>query len=790
MANNSNKLIEIKDFLFIWRLFIKNISVIIIIPLLAYAVGYLYTYRLTNIYGAKVQMLLKSNETYDYQDPIYKGLGAYGIYMDVQNQIRIIKSRDLLGEVVDKLPMKTSYYVVGRLQRKEVFGTLPFQCDFQMVNPAMYENPVKVKILSKNDFSLDYQIGGKEKIEIYQFGDTIQNGDVILTLSPKYTFDDNNIEVIKASDYELVFHSREYLIQRFKYSLSVENIEHTSILDIAVTDPIQTRAKMFLDTLAAVYINYSTRAQLELNKNTIENIDRQIDTIQGLLAEKETELLLYKNNNSVLSPVQEQTQYFQDYITFSAEKRTIEKKLNSVSALEKYLSDLGEDRVLPPFFYIEESDFYLSKAINDVRKLQVELDLSRTKFSDDNFTVKSMKNKIDILESDILNYLSNLKSALNIEMAQTEVYIEKYKADIKKLPRSEQDILNIQRELDVKNKMYLFLLEKRTNTRIARAGIIPQVQIIESAISVGIVEPDKAKLVRLFVLSGFVLAFLIAIIRKLFFEKITSVDELASSTELNVVGGIPYVKKNTAPIVVYDNPKAHVTESFRTLRSNISYLGKAEKNQVIVVSSFFPGEGKTFSSSNLAALMSMGDKKVILLDFDLHKPRVHKMFNLSNDKGVSSYLVSKNNIDEIVQKNVLPNFDLVCAGPVPPNPSELILKNRTEELIDWAKSNYDYVIVDTPPFGLLNDGIELLKLGDVFLVILNTHSARKRGVNAIEDIIENKTDISVGMVLNGIKQSGIQYYYAKYTYKYSYSRYGYGYGYGYGSYGDQSDAEE
>ena len=340
--------------------------------------------------------------------------------------------------------------------------------------------------------------------------------------------------------------------------------------------------------------------------------------------------------------------------------------------------------------------------------------------------------------------------------------------------------------------MYLFLLEKKTNTLITRAGIIPQVRLVDSASILGVVQPDKSKLLRLFVLGGLVFAFFIAVIRNLFFEKIENVNELSAVTDLTIMGGLPFVKEVESKLIISQKPKAQITESFRTLRTNLSYLGGSKeegKAKIVLVSSFFPGEGKTFTSTNTAALMAMSDKKVLIIDFDLHKPKIHKTFDIQNVKGVSSLLIGKDNFDDVVYRDVKPNLDVITAGPIPPNPSELILKNEMSELFEKISGEYDFVLVDTPPFGLLNDAIELIKFVDAFLVVLNTQVLRRKGLHTVEEILNKNKDLSLGLVLNGIKKTKFQYYYSKYTYKYNYN-YGYNYGYGYGdSYSDYVDED-
>ncbi len=788
----SNKLIEAKDILFVWKMILKNIGFIIAIPLIAYAVGYVYTYRLTNIYGARAELLLKSNETYDYQDPIYKGLGAYGVYMDVQNQIRILNSRDLIGEVIDKINIETSYYVVGRIKKVEVFETLPFKSTVTVLNPLLYEVPIQIAILDKDQYLISYQVGGDVVEYSYEFDKELTNSDFILQLDKRYEWDDENILELKASDYEIVFHSRNYLINKYQSSLFIENIEHTNVIQLTVNDELANRAIVYLDTLTNTYVDYSKRIQLEVNENTLDNIERQIDTFSVLMEEKERELLFYKDKNAILNIDKEEDDFFAEYISFTKEKRVLEEKKGSVLALKEYLKNSDDTRVLPPSFYIEQNDLYLKEAIGEVRKKQIRYEIEKTQKSEDNLSMINAKREIAMLNNDVRNYLENLLIALEQEVKNADAYIKDYKEDIRKLPKSAQGIMNIQRELDVNNKMYLFLLEKKTNTLIARAGIIPQVRIIEKTVNTGVVYPNKTKIIRLFILGGFILAFLIAIIRKLFFEKMENVADLSEISAINIVGGIPFVKDMLNPIMIESQPKSHVTESFRTIRTNLSFLGKEKeaKAKKVLLSSFFPGEGKTFCSTNLANLIAKGSKKTLIIDFDLHRPKVHKTYNLKNEKGVSNFIIGKSSFDEILLKDVYPNLDVITAGPVAPNPSELVLRDKVGDLMALVDEKYDFVIIDTPPFGLLNDTLELTKFVDMFLIIMNTRYTRRKGVEHINEMLSKFDDIGKGVVLNGIKESRLQYYYSKYTYKYTYG-YNYGYGYGYGStYGSGYSSDE
>lgn len=774
----SNTLIDAKDLAFVWKLIVKNYLLLIFIPLLAYVAGRIYIERLPSIYGVKAQFLLKSNETYDYQDPIYKGLGAYGAYMDVQNQMRIVQSRDLIGEVVDKIKVYTSYFIVGSLKRTEVFETLPFKSIVEIEEEAIYELPIKVNILDANRYRIKFEIDGQVFDQEYFFDQELETPYFDLILERRYDFSDN-LNVIKEYDYEIVFHSRNYLINKFQNNMYVENVEFTSVINVSLEDELENRGKQFLDTLTTTYIDFSKRVQLEVNQNTIDNIQRQIDTVEVFIQDKERELLQYKDQNAVLHVVKEEDENFAEYVEVNKIIRELTEKKNSCISLYDYLKNSSDERILPPSFYIEQSDEYLSDAVGRIRSKQVSLEMKSLQESNDNPNIINLKKEISLLKNDVKIYLQNLMAAIQNQIDNVEARKKLIEGEIKKLPKSAQDILNIQRELDVNTKMYVFLLEKMTNTLIARAGIIPQVQVIEKPSKMGLLKPDRTKLIRLFVLGGFILAMLIAIIRKLFFEKIENVNELSEVTAISIMGGVSLNKKKTQELVVAESPKSQITEEFRRIRSNLSFvINPSEKGKKILISSFFPGEGKTFCSSNLASLIARSEKKVLIIDLDLHRPKIHKVFSLENTVGASSIIIGKSTPQEAIRKDVLPNLDILTAGPFAPNPSELILRSTLKDLFTWAEEEYDYIIIDTPPFGLLNDTIELVSNVHAFLVIMNTRYTTKRGIQRMEEILRTVENVNIGFVLNGIKTSRVKYYYTQYAYRYSY---GYNYGYDYNS---------
>ncbi|MCH2232341.1 MAG: polysaccharide biosynthesis tyrosine autokinase [Crocinitomicaceae bacterium] len=770
--STSNKLIELKDLKVILKLLRKNLIILVLIPVFAYLAGYVYSYRLNDIFGARAQVLLKSDDTYDYQDPIYKGLGAYGMFMDVRNQIRILQSRDLIGEVVDKIEVDVSYFIAGRMRKKEVFGTLPFNASAEIYNPSViYENPIKVKVLDVDNYIVSYLNNGVESTYNAQFENELETPELRLVLSKNYSFAPENINRIIDPDYEIVFRSRNSLIHHFQSNMSIENIEYTSILDVRVNDDIAMRAKVFLDTLCAVFSDYSQRSQLEINQNTLDNIDKQIGEVQKILIAIENDLISYKDSADIINLKMEEDAYFENFVRFTESSRLLRMKLSSVTSLEEYLKTSSDETPLPPDDFLIEGDKYIQTKMEEYYELQTKILDQEHSVQPNHPSIVDARSSLAVIRKDLSGYLKSLKTVLYDQITENNKLVGEYKSDVQGIPRSMQGVDNIKRELDVNNKMYLFLLEKKTNTLIARAGIIPQVEIVESAQPIGLVGPDKKRINFLFFIGGIIFAFAIAIIRMLFFERIEQIDELEDVAVFPVLAGIPHVKSYESPLIALDLPKSPVTESFRSLKTKLNYFGENKGLKKILVSSFFPGEGKTFTSSNLSIILAKSDKKVLLVDFDLHKPKIHKSFELINEFGLSHYLIGEKELEDVIQKNVHGNLDIISAGVIPPNPADLISKKELQDLISYCEENYDFLIFDTPPFGILNDGIDLAANVDVFLAVMNTKVARKQGVEVVEKMISQE-GVKSALILNGVKQSRFGYYYNKYSYNYSY-RYSY-----------------
>lgn len=776
--NKENTLVSLEDLKWIIQAIIKSWYFFIVFPILTGFVGVFVSYRVIPKYVTKVQILLKSNEVYDYQSQINNNIGFYNQYGDISNQIRVIKSYDMIEQTLGKLDFSVSYYIVGRVNKKEFFGNMPFKIVADNLNNNFYEKPFNLNIVDTETFEISFETKDGVTKRIHNFNEYIATPEYILTIYNNGQVNKNTISTLSKMQYQFVIHTEGYWVSRILSNLTIENIEYTSILDISLLDEIPQRARIFLDTLTSTYIDYTLQNQFKINENTLSYINTQLDEVVEVLDSIELDLEHAREVKDILDIGKESDVYFNQLMDYQNKFREADLNLESLNNLKNYILNTDEENLLPPSYYVLEDDAYLKKALESFYKSQLSKIELKYQVKKDHQGLKRLEEALQLQKRDILIYIDNLKNAIVEKKNDLQSQINYFKGLVKHIPKDERDLLSIDRKMQVNEKLYMILLEKRANTYIARSGIIPQTKVIERPRNVGVIDGNKERRIIFAIIIGVVLAVLGAIIRFMSFHTIQSSKELSEASKLPILGSIPMITKAEIEKKTYLSSKSNITEALRGIRTSLSYLNLDKVSKSFIVTSTHPGEGKTFTSSNLAQIYAKSGKKVVIVDFDLHKPKVHKSFGLENSIGNSNFLSSHLTIEEIIQKDVEENLDVISSGPVPPNASELILSSKVDELIDYLNANYDYVFLDTPPVGYVSDGVVLMNKVDGVVFVLNTKFAKRKEVQFLEELVEKTQVSNVGLVLNGTKLKKWRYYYGKYGYGYGYGGYGYGYGYG------------
>lgn len=771
MESKNNTIIDVKDLKKIGQILRDNWLIILLFVIISMVAAYLYSYKLPKIYAAKTQLLLKSQETYSYQEGLYKGLGVYTDYEKMSNQKMVLTSTDLVSKTIAKLKMDVSYYIVGRLQTKEVFTGTPFLVEAQIYSSAFYEFPFTLKILDEGSCEISYETEGKQEVIKQNFGEPMITNNFYLLINKTNALNKSTVSSFRDITYQFLVHDRHNLIYAYKNALNAENLEWTAILEVTLENENPERAIEFLDTLSKEYIVNSLQTQIRVNENTIVDIDRQLNEVGSILDSIEDMMENYKESKSILNLTKEEATYYENLTNHEITKRKIELQLKNLVYLKNYITSNMNKELLPPSPYIDDEDAYLKSAITKLYSCQVQINGILFTTTEKSTSVKELEYQIELLRNDILKYLVNLEKALNEKSQSIDGEISYYEGMLKGIPRNQRQLLNISRKMQVNEKLYSYLLQKRAETVIARSGIYSETSVIESAHSIGVVKPDMKKIYYSFISGGLLFAFVIAAVRTLFFGRINNMEELRDLTSFSVLGEIYYAKEAKDSYLVVDSqPRSFITESFRAIRTNLEYMAPGTKSKIILITSNRPSVGKTFCSVNTGAILAKGGKKVLIIELDLHKPKIHSALNVVSELGMSTLLIGKSSPQESIIKSSIENLDVILSGPAPPNASELILSNNLSGFLEYAKKNYDYIIIDTPPMGIISDALVLMKYSDVNLFILNTKYGPREGLRFAHNAVANNKIDGFGFIINRVKQRYSRYYYKGYKYGYGYNQ--------------------
>lgn len=778
-------IVEAKDLRFALRIVSRNWYIVAVAVAVSAVMSFLYTYKLPDIYGASTSILLKEKTTYDYQSAVYKDIGYAGSYVEMINQQRVITSYDLIEDVLSRLDFEVSYFIVGRFKTSQVHSARPFTVQLDVFNNRLYERLLDLELLGMDRFELSYEHKGEVVRKQFPIGVTVNDPDLRIRLDLASYVTNETIDTYTSSTYQIMRHRTEDLNARFRSRLKVESSNWTSILKIDVQDEVEERAKMFLDTLASVYIEHTVQGEININENTLQYIDRQINEVTRILDMEEGTLDDYMEDRMILDLKRTEGTFFRLLTEAEEFIRTAEDKLLVLDDLERYILNIADEPLLPPALYIID-DSYLKGALGMLYDAQMKINAHLYTATPSNVAIQQEREIMARIRENLFTYIDNLRAAMRQRIAERQELVNEYDALLREIPEEKRGIRNIRRRVSVNEKMFLFLLEKRATTAIARAGIVPTTRIIESARGMGVVAPDKNKILSTFLLGGVVVSLLVVFVRIVFYDRIENMEQLKGMVPMPIYGEIIASEKAEENYVVVDSdPKAAITESFRTVRTNLEYVPLDEdRGKVVMVTSYRPNEGKTFCSVNLACILAKAGKKVLLLEMDLHKPKVATGLGLNSAVGLSNMLVGKVPWREVVMPTQFENMSVMLSGPSPPNASELVLSKHFEACLLEAREEYDYVVIDTPPVGLITDALLMMRHADITLFVINTRFANRDHVNNALEALEGSAARNTGFILNGVRMKKSKYYYNTnygygYRYAYGYGR-GYGYGYGYG----------
>lgn len=765
---------EIRPYLKLLR---KNLWLFILLGAIGFSAGRLITFRQLDVHSATAEILLRQNEGSEARYRMLGELNGRRSADDIQNQLRIIQSYDLVGKAVDRLSDPIDYFFVGRIRTTQVAGFSNLDIDVLpgLCHPDLLEKNIDLFVLDETRFQLRYTRGdGSEVNSTFFFNVPIEGPDLAMTV--RFTEGIGQIEQAQKQHFRIRIFNREGRIAQFRQGLSVENIDRTSILRVNATNTLPGRAKQFLDTLGAVYIDYTELAKLESSFQTEVFINERLSDLVIILDSLEREAEYYRASHGLLDLDREQSEEFNALTSFEGQLRILKLRLAAIGSMLDHFAAGHPDEGLPPGYQLHGEDPVLSEMFSRLTQLRNNRNVALIDVTEANYSIRKLDSSIQATRFNLVRYLEGSRRALLTQKKMLDAEISDLERRLGDFPSTKRDLLTLERKLKVNEDLYVFLLEAQANSFIDRAGVAPSASIVEHARSGGVVGPDKRRTIALTTGLGLFVALVIAVVRQLFFTRIESLEELKEATTLPTLGAIPHYEVIAdCPIAILQDSRSQVTESLRGIRTGLHYLLQRQGPATILISSMHPGEGKSFVSANLAAVLAKTGKRVALVDLDLHKPRVHTYFKLPNGRGVSSFLVGDLTCDDIHLSGPLPALDIYTSGPVPPNASELIFSERLGSLLLSLKDRYDYVVLDTPPILLITDALVIMQYVDLGIFILNAERTRLNTLRKLEDILKTNGIANTALALNNVSISRWQ----KMIYRYA-SKYGYGYSDHYG----------
>jgi len=680
----------------------------------------------------------------------------------MDNEIQILKSLTLMEKVVSRLNLQIQYFRIGSLKETEIYMESPFLLDsFQLAYQGGYGATFYLELNDYNSFLLKRNEDdlGKQ----YFYGVSFENevGRFTINLNPK--------QAIVKGNYRLTIGTIEGTANSYRFRVGVQRIgDHmtSSVLSLSLLDPVAEKASAVINTLIEIYNEEEIKDENKVLDNTLDFIDNRVVDLVNELDSVEGGIQRFKSDNDI---IRENASSSMDY-TLEEIRRALsqissfEIQKNLLQSLENFLLQDNFQTELIPANLISESPV-LSGLVNQHNNLVISNKQMSLTASKQNPARVALESQIEDTKSLILETIQNQKRDLQIPIRQIEENIKSLKMSMRSIPGIEKKLLEKVRTQEIKEKLFLYLLQKREETALSEAVTTAKTRIIDRArISKYPVYPKPKFIMMMSGVLGLIFPFLLVLFLGLFETKVDSEEMIKQLTNIPVLGRIAF-KKGDANIVVKHGSRSAVNEMFRLLRTNLNFVNHGKSKHTIMLTSSISGEGKTFIALNLGIALSLSGKKVILLGMDLRKPKLATYMGVPQGKGITNYLVGQNKLDEIVQPfQDNPNLSYITSGPTPPNPAELILSGKLQELLKELSEKYDYILIDTPPIGLVSDALLLREFVDNILVVVRHKYTRKVMLRNLENMYKNEELKKASIIFNGVKQGGKYYGYGGYYY--------------------------
>lgn len=754
---------QVEKYSYHWKWFVLGVCI-------ALAGAFMYLRYTPNSYEVSATILIDDEKNGGLPSELaaFEELGLMGgAQKKVENEIGLLKSRSLMERVVKELGINITYYTHGRVRSAEVHkNKLPLKITFLAKDSLFYQQDTAfyLKTISHTHFSISD--ADKSQTNLHLFGENISTkfGEFIVT-----PYDPNLIDT--EQELLIILSPLQYVAEAIRENIQIELLyKKSSLIELVLELPIKLKGQEILNELIRQYNNDAVDYKSLVGKNTDVFINERLEVIEKELTRIDNDVEEFKSSNKLTDIPGEATLILENNSEIEKQIIQLNTQLKLVDYITAYINDNSE-QLIPSNVGLTDSN------VNSNTTRYNELLLERNRISKSsgkkNPIIINLNAQLKQLRVSISQALLNHKTSLQITLDQAMLQERRLSVRIMSAPGKERDFRHIQRQQQIIEGLYLFLLEKREENAISLAVTVPNAKIIDAADGSNIPISPKRKMVYLLALIvGLLFPFIVLYLRFLLDNKVHTRKEIEAIVKAPFLGDIP--KTDLKEKLISENDRNNLAEAFRMVRTNISFmLGKGTKGaKTIFVTSTISHEGKTFIAINLALVLALSNKKVLLVGADIRKPKVAEYLNRPTlKKGLTLFLTDASiKIYEIIEHVDTSNFDVIQSGVIAPNPSELLMNGRFEEVLNYGKEHYDYIVVDTSPINMVTDTLQLAQFSDLFIYVVRANYLDKRLLEIPQKLYSEKRIANMAMIMNDSDGK---------------KGYGYGYGYGYGNEGEK-----
>jgi len=741
--------------------------------LICFAISYIYLWYTPKIYATSSTLKLEEKKS-EFSDLVGVINNNDRGPSKIQSETFVLQSRTLILSAIKDLDYRLSFYIAGRARTTDVYPQKLLNIQlikFDSLN--FYRDLITFQPVNRNSFELTYKVGAKEVQKKFAYNQPVSIGNMAFSI--KYPGD-----ISRKSTFIFKFNIPEDFVGRVRGGLRTsEIVRNSNIISLQETDYNPQFAADILNAIMKEYLNYDKNQKTQSATQMINFIDTQLETLSNEVKGSEKSIEKFKQNAKMMDVASASDLQMSKIKDLETQRSLLKIQLIAIDQLRDQITK-EKDNIALNLNLEGQLDPLLGNIITSLDNLLVEKNTLLKTYNSNSTTIRDLNQQILQLKNAALDNINASGLRITNNISYLDGQIAQVNEKISTLPAAERDLISLKRDFEINDKVYSFLSEKRLDAQISRSAILAGATIIEPAQpNFSPISPDDHTIHRTALIAGLVIGFgLIVIIRLLnpFIYDKETVESLTTVPIIGVIRKFPeMIDENNTQILAISRPKSVFAESVRSVRTNLSFIASEKKSKIICITSEVAGEGKSFIAVNLSSTLSLIDKKIILIAADLRRSRLHKTFQVSNDKGLSNYLANQAEIEDIILTSIHPNLDIIVSGPVPPNPSELLHSSRMKTLMAELEKRYDIVMIDTAPIGLVSDAIPLIRISDINIFVIRSGKSKFYAATVPQRIANEYHLDNTVIILNAFAEDLLhsRYYTTKFTSEHHGSHYYY-----------------